>query len=139
MKKESAIKTLLAIVAASHLIIGVIGYFAPPEIAASLLEMIYKANVNVTPEIQHVIRITGAYMCAIGVMSIFAFLNPEKNRAIIHGIVVLLVLRVSQRFVFADQIQEAFGIPYGHLIGQSVFYLGLAALLFFFCPKKQVQ
>ena len=77
----------------------------------------------------------GAYMLTVGVLGIFAILNPLKNISIIYGISFLLLLRVIQRLVFAGQAYAVFGISPGYYWGQTICFLTLAILLIVFRPK----
>lgn len=132
-----ALKVLLAYVCLSHLILGGLGLFFPPDpIASRIIKAIYGATVVLTPQLIHVIRILGAFMIAIGFLAGLAFMNPSRNRSIIWGIILVLILRVSQRFIFAAEIQEAFGVTTGRLVGQSVFFLAIALGLFLLLPKE---
>jgi hypothetical protein len=135
MKKERMLRILLAIVSVSHLLLGVMAVIAPPETVARLAATFYGATLVVNPPLQHVIRIMGAFMIAMGVMSLFAFFNPAKHEGVIAGIVLLLLLRVAERLLFAGEIQRAFGVSSGHLWLQSAFFLALAAGLFFLRPR----
>jgi hypothetical protein len=117
--------------------LGGLGFLFPPDLVASrIIKATYGATVVLTPQLIHVIRILGAFMITIGFLAGLAFMNPFRNRAIIWGVIVLLVLRVSQRFFFAAEIQEAFGVTTGHLVGQSVFFLATALGLFLLLPKE---
>jgi membrane-associated HD superfamily phosphohydrolase len=134
MNRQTALRILLAIVSISHLLLGLLAVVAPPETVARLVATFYGATLEVTPAVQHVLRILGAYMMAIGVMAAFAFFNPAKQKGILAGIILLLVLRVAQRLIFASEIQQNFGVSAGHLWTQSAFFLALATALFWARP-----
>lgn len=135
MSKNSWLKAVLALVCVSHLVLGSIAFFSNPDILSKAALSFYGAVVTITPQFQHVTRILGAFMIAIGVLAAQAFLNPTKNGAIIWGVIVLLLLRVSQRFIFAAEIHEHFSISYGKLWLQSGFFLSLVIALFVLRPK----
>jgi hypothetical protein len=135
MNRTLALRMVLVIVCAAHLVLGIIGYAAPLGLLTQAIKLSYSASVTVTPELQHAGRIIGAFMITIGVMAAFALWKPQQNRYIIYGIAVLLLLRVSQRLIFAGQIHEVFEVPYWNLWVQSIFYFALAAALFFLRPK----
>ena len=125
------LRAILLVVCVSHLLLGAIAFFAVPDMVTGWAAAIYGATVTLTPALQHSVRIIGAFMVAIGVMADFALRDPVRNRAIIDGIGILQLLRVTQRVVFAAQVQETFGVSSGRLALQSVFFLalGLALLL----------
>lgn len=137
MNKPGLLKVVLAVVCLSHLALGILGFISSQGLVTEAIASAYGAALTMTPQLQHVLRILGAFMIAIGVMSAFALLNPVKNRAIINGIIVLLVLRVAQRLVFAQEIHDAFSISSARLWGQSAFFLTLAMALFFLAPRAE--
>jgi hypothetical protein len=135
-----ALRVLLAYVCLSHVILGGLGFLFPPDpIALRIIKATYGATVVLTPQLIHVIRMLGAFMIAIGFLAGLAFTNPFRNRAIIWGIILLLILRVSQRFIFAAEIQEAFGVTSGRLVLQAVFFLAIALGLLLLLPKEPVS
>jgi hypothetical protein len=134
MKKSNlAIKIVVGLVAAAHIIIGLIGVI--PWIPINIVLMFYGAALQINPQIAHIIQMFGAYMLTIGFLGIYAILDPVKNINIIYGVSFLLFLRVIQRLVFAGQAHAIFGISPGYYWGQTVCFLVLAILLLVFKPK----
>ena len=122
-----ALQLLLAYVCLSHLVLGGLAFVSLPEpLAASIIKWNYGAIIDLTPSLVHVIRIVGAYMIAMGVLAGLASMNPSRNRAVIWGIILLLLLRVAQRFIFFNEIQEAFGITTVRLLVQSAHFSAIA-------------
>jgi hypothetical protein len=138
MKRLLVLRAILVLVCVSHLVLGGIAYVSVSARVTKTIAAFYGASVTVTPQLQHVVRILGAFMIAIGVLSVFALYNPYKNRAIIDGIIVLLLLRVSQRMIFGNEVHRAFGVSYQHLWTQTVFFFTLALVLFLLRPKADV-
>jgi hypothetical protein len=136
MNRILVLRVVLVVVCVAHIVLGLIGYAAPAGPLTWAVETFYHASLTLTPELQHVIRILGAFMLAIGVMAGFACWKPEQNRYVIAGIVALLVLRVSQRLIFAEEINRVFQVPYWHIWGQAAFYFALAVVLFFLRPRE---
>lgn len=134
MNKLGLLKIVLAVVCLAHLALGALGFVAGANAVTEGVAATYGATLTLTPQLQHVLRILGAFMLAIGVLSAYAWRDPVKHRAIINGIIVLLLLRVAQRLLFAQEVHEAFALSYGRLWGQTAFFGALAALLFFLRP-----
>jgi hypothetical protein len=130
MKKETALRILLALVGLAHLALGLIANLAPPETLVKIVSESYGATIEVTPQAHHVVRILGAFMIGIGVMAMCACLDPRRNKAIIMGIITILVLRVIQRVVLAQEISSSFHISSLRLWGQAAFFLIIAIALF---------
>ena len=135
MNKDMAFKVLLALVAFAHLVLGLIANLASPEMLVKVMLAFYGASVEVTVQSHHVIRIIGAFMIGIAVMAFLACRDPQRNQAIVMGIITVLVLRVIQRIVFAQEITGAFHIPAGRVWLQVAFFLLTAIALFVLRPK----
>ena len=135
MTTYAILRIVLVLVAAAHLFLGAVAFIAIPETVTRWAATTYGATVTLTPPLQHVVRILGAFMLAVGVMAVFALRDPVRNRAIIDGIAILQLLRVAQRIVFSTQIQEAFAVPAGRLMLQSAFFLALAIALLLLRPS----
>jgi hypothetical protein len=136
MNKVTALKVVLTLVCLTHLGLGIVAFTGLPEPVTRTASAFYGVTISMTPQLQHVVRILGAFMIAIGVLSGFALFNPQQNRAIIDGVIVLLLLRVLQRVIFARDIHEAFALPYGRLWMQAAFFTALALALLFLGPRK---
>lgn len=132
------LRILLAGAAATHLVIGLAAIFVPPgDATASVLAASYGASFDMTPVTHHIIRVLGAFMLFTGAMALLAFRDPWKYRVIIYALAFLFVVRVLQRFIFAGEIQENFHISTARLVGQSLFFLALAAIYLFLRPKEE--
>lgn len=75
-------------------------------------------------------------MLVIGILAVFALCNPVKNIAITYGISILLILRVIQRFFFAQQALQHFEIPVAWYWAQTIFFLATACVLLWLRPKE---
>jgi len=136
MSIRTALRTVLAVVSLSHLLLGLGAVIAPAGTVAQLAAAFYGAQLSLSPALHHLIRMLGAYMLAVGLMSLMAYLNPEKNQAVVIGVVALLLLRVLQRLVFAAEIHDAFNVSSNQLWAQSAFFLAIAIALIVFFPRK---
>ncbi|NOX97450.1 MAG: hypothetical protein GXO98_05240 [Nitrospirae bacterium] len=136
LAKRVVFRLVLALVALAHIIIGIVAYI-PGVSVENLAKTFYKASVISNPQLEHVTQMFGAYMLVMGILAIFALLNPVKNRAITNGIIILLVLRVLQRLFLAKQTLEIFRIPSGWYWSQTIFFFAIAIALFLLMPKKK--
>lgn len=134
--KNTIFKLVLASVALAHMIIGLV-VCIPGMSVENLAKTFYKASVSFSPQLQHVAQMFGAYMLAVGILAIFALLNPVRNKAITNGIIILLSLRVLQRLFFAKQAWEVFQIPSGWYWFQTIFFASIAIALLLLKPKEE--
>lgn len=139
MTKMLILRILLIFVAASHLLLGLAGTLIPPgQFADSIIQVTYGGSFEIGPVTHHVIRILGAFMMAVGVMAAFAAFDPRRYVAVIYVIMFLFIVRTLQRLIFAEDIEEHFGIALWRLIGQSIFYLALGVALVLLRPRQGV-
>lgn len=122
-----ALQSLLWFVALSHVVIGA-GILLSPAFQR-LMALLYGADVDWTGELSYVLRILGVFMLVLGGMGVAAALHPLRNRVLVHGFAVVMVLRVLQRFVLQDEVTALFGIGGGRILFQAVFFLALATTL----------
>ena len=136
MNTLNALKVLLAMVAVFHIVIGLAAIFVPPgDFAGAIISSTYGASFDIGPVTHHIVRILGAFMIFVGVMAVFAFLEPERNKPVVYALIILFLIRVRQRIIFADELGEHFDISTVRLVTQSIFFVALAATLFYLRPK----
>jgi hypothetical protein len=135
MHKEGLLKVILGLVCLAHIGLGIAGFMAG-DVATQVAKVAYGANLMLTPQSEHLVRILGAFMIAIGALAGMAIRDPGRHRATILAIVLLLALRVTQRLLHADEIQSTFGIAKTHIWLQSAYFAALAGTLLYLMPKR---
>ena len=135
MMKDAALRIVLLLVGLAHLVLGLIANLASPETVAKVVSQSYGATIEVTAQAHHVLRILGVFMIGIGVMAGLACRDPRRNQAVIMGIITVLILRVVQRVLLAQEIASTFHISPARLWSQAAFFLLIAIILFVLRPK----
>jgi hypothetical protein len=135
MNRDGALRIVLALVGLAHVGLGLIANVAPPEMLQKAVSLFYGAKVALTDQSHHLIRILGAFMIGVGFMAFLACRDPRRNRAILFGIVVILLLRVIQRVVWMEDITGAFRIATLHVWIQAGFFLLTALALLALRPR----
>ena len=118
------LKILMWIIAGMHLVVGG-GLIVAPGFAQFMAE-VYGADVEWTPELCYILKPLGAFMVTLGILAVAAALNPSKNRVIVYGFVILHLGRALQRLVWAQEVQDAFGISASRNVANMVFFSVLA-------------
>lgn len=107
--KHTPLRALLWLICIYHVGFGLLAN-APSDLmhrcAASLLGI----NLPVDAALDYVIKPFGIYVMTFGVMMGVAAWNPVKNRSLISIGVVLFALRIAQRLLNLDGMQQAFNI-----------------------------
>ena len=133
-KRHFLLRIILGLVALAHVLIGLGGVIpaVPVEWLASIL---YGASLTVTPQIEHIVQMWGAYMLTVGVLAAFAVWQPVKNIFVIYGVSFLLFVRVLQRLFFAGQVESVFVVSPVWYWVQTVVFLAIPLALILLRPK----
>lgn len=128
------LRIILGLVALAHILIG-LGGIIPVVPTSWLANILYGASLTVTPQIEHIVQMWGAYMLTVGLIATFAVWQPAKNTFIIYGVSFLLFVRVIQRLFFAGQAFDVFGISPVWYWVQTVVFLAIPVALILLRPK----
>ena len=136
MNPKLALQILLGLVGLAHLILGLLANLVSPELLTKITALSYGATIDVTPQLHHLIRMLGAFMIGVGGLAFVAARDPQHHRAIIIGIIAILVLRVVQRVLAMDEVTAAFGLSTTRVWMQAGFFLAIAAVLLALLPPR---
>src|ERR1041384_188697 len=126
-------RTVLGIIILVNFMLG-IAAFLGPDTALNAIKAFYGTSLNLNPQLSYIIKILGAYLLGFGILGIFAWNNPVKNKAITDGIGILLLMRSAQRILFVNEISTTFGLSSTRLIWGILIYLAAALALFILNP-----
>lgn len=129
------LRILLAVVCLAHLTLGLGIMIGPPRLLELFAQAYGVAQVPTAAEFLYLLKPLGAYMLTISFLAAAAFRAPLQNRIAVHAVILLLLVRIVQRLVFANEAIQTFGLTTSQLITQSVFFLVLALGLFLFRPR----
>lgn len=131
-----ALRVVLGLVALSNIVIGLLGVI-PAIPVEKVVAIFYSAMLAVSPQLEHITQMFGAYMLTLGILAAFAIRDPARNVLIVYGIVFMLFLRTLQRVLFAGQASSVFGIPTGIYWAQTIIYFAVAVALIFLRPSSR--
>ena len=118
-----------------HMVLGVLGLISG-DFAAKLGAVVYGANVQVTPVFSYMAKYLAAYVFAFGVMMLMLASNPVKYRKLVFVALVVAVVRILSRLVFADELRAAFGIGMNRSLETIAVVAVLNLVLFILMPKE---
>ena len=121
------LQALLWFASLSHVVIGG-GIMLSPEFQRAMAS-VYGAEVDWTPQFTYILRPLGAFMFVMGLLLAAAALDPWRHRLIVYGLCGVLFLRVVQRVVFQQEIQNAFHIGAGRDLGTAGLFLAEAVAI----------
>jgi len=131
MNRHTAIKMLAGFMGIYHILMGTLGIVSGSW-AAWGAHTLWHANVTVDPQFTYLAKFLGAYVFAFGVMLLFIAKDPVRYGALVYPAVIVAVLRIGERLVFAGELKSAFGIGMDRTIGTiivvGVLNLGLLML-----------
>ena len=129
--KHTMLRALLWLICAYHVGFGVLANL-PSNLMRRCAVALLGINLPADAALDYVIKPFGIYAMTFGVMMGVAAWNPVKNRALISVGVVLFALRILQRLLNLDAMQQAFNIAPSRNLGTiavvALFGLALAWL-----------
>ena len=96
--------------------------------ASTYASMVFGMAIDVTPQMGYVLKSSGLYALAFGVLVLCAALKPERHVAVIYVTLGLYLSRFFNRLTSIDYIKTTFDVPESRA-WVAVFVLGLISLL----------
>lgn len=120
-----------------HCILGLLGTFASAEFIAKTVSTVYGVAPRVDLQFLSSARFASAYLLAFGVMMLLVAWKPREHHMFVWAAVVLFAIRVFDRLVYFNVLQDAYGITMAQnlrvLIPVAIILVGLIV----FRPKTQ--
>jgi hypothetical protein len=119
MNRYIGIKLLAGFMGIYHILMGVLG-IASGSLAAWGAHALWHANVTVDPQFTYLAKFLGAYVVAFGIMMLFIAKDPVRYGSLVYPAVVVAVLRIGERLMFANELKTAFGVGMDRTIGTII-------------------
>jgi hypothetical protein len=118
-----------------HIVMGCLGIVSGGA-AAWGAHVLWHANVSIDPQFTYLAKFLGAYVIAFGVMLLFIAKDPVRYGALVYPAVLVAVLRIAERLIFAGELKSAFGIGMQRTIGTIIIVGALNLGLLLLKPKE---
>ena len=135
MSRHTGIKILAGFMGVYHILMGILG-IASGSLAAWGAHTLWHANVTVDPQFTYLAKFLGAYVVAFGIVLLFIAKDPVRYGALVYPAVVVAILRIGERLVFASDLKAAFGIGMDRTIGTIIVVGVLNAGLLLLKPRE---
>jgi hypothetical protein len=135
MDRHTGIKALAGFMGVYHILMGICG-IASGSMAAWAAHALWHANVNVDPQFTYLAKFLGAYVVGFGVMLLFIAKDPVRYAALVYPAILVGLLRIGERLVFANELKSAFGIGMERTIGTIIVVGALNLGLFLLKPRE---
>ena len=135
MNQHTGIKVLAGFMGVYHILMGVFG-IASSSMAAWAAHALWHATVNVDAQFTYLAKFLGAYVVGFGVMLLFIAKDPVRYGALVYPAILVGVLRIAERLVFANELKSAFGIGMDRTIGTIIVVGALNLGLFLLKPRE---
>ena len=135
MNHHTGIKALAGFMGVYHVLMGVFG-IASGSMAAWAAHTLWHANVNIDAQFTYLAKFLGAYVVGFGVMLLFIAKDPARYGALVYPAILVGVLRIAERLVFASELKSAFGIGMDRTIGTIIVVGALNLGLFLLRPRE---
>jgi len=135
MNKHQGIRLLAGFMGVYHILMGILGIVSGAT-AAWGAHVLWHANVVVDPQFSYLAKFLGAYVVAFGVMMLFIAKDPIRYGALVYAAIVVAVLRIAERLIFAGELKSAFGIGMDRTIITVVVVVALNLGLLLLKPRE---
>jgi len=135
MNKHQGIRLLAGFMGVYHILMGILGIVSGAT-AAWGAHVLWHANVVVDPQFSYLAKFLGAYVVAFGVMMLFIAKDPIRYGALVYAAIVVAVLRIAERLIFAGELKSAFGIGMDRTIITVIVVVALNLGLLLLKPRE---
>jgi hypothetical protein len=135
MNSHTGIKILAGFMGLYHILMGILGIVSGSW-AAWGAHALWHANVTVDPQFTYLAKFLGAYVVAFGIMMLFIAKDPVRYGSLVYPAVVVAILRIGERLVFADQLKAAFGVGMKRTIATIIVVGALNLALLVLKPRE---
>jgi hypothetical protein len=135
MSRHTGIRVLAGFMGIYHILMGIFGILSG-SLAAWAAHTLWHANVNVDMQFTYLAKFLGAYVFGFGVMLLLITKDPVRYSALVYPAIVVAILRVAERLIFARELKSAFDIGMGRTIGTIIVVAALNLGLFLLKPRE---
>src|SRR5919202_5787050 len=122
--REKALKAILAVISIYHLGLGALA-FVSKTLAAHLARDVFDMNLVFTDQLSYIVGLLSVYAIIFGVFAALAAFDPVKYSYVIYVGILLYLLRLIHRILYADVVRNAFGVS------NLNYWLEIALIIFF--------
>lgn len=138
--REAVLKFLLAAFCVVNLVTGIIAFSSNSRLILLVGNLVYGVKLTaLETHTLYAIRMMGCLLLGIAVMCGLAAKNPARNKTVIYGLIVWLIMRVVQRVIDIEPFHQAFGASYFKLWFSIVFVSIVAVIFFLLLPKNDTN
>lgn len=129
--KHTALRGLLWVICVYHVVLGLCANLPPAQVQAAASALL-GLQLPQDPTLFQILKPFGVYVMVFGVMMGVTAWNPVKNRALITVGVILFALRLLQRLLNLEGVEQNLGVTSGRnwatIATVGAFALALAVL-----------
>jgi hypothetical protein len=110
MDKRLGLQLVLWSICIYHVVLGACGLLSE-DLAARLADVLFGMKVNPTPQLNYIVKVLGIYAIMFGLLAATAARKPERHPVLLNLIILLYVLRILDKIIFANLFITAFSAP----------------------------
>ena len=122
--RDKSLRVILAVISMYHLCLGALAFISK-TLAARIASDVFNMNLVFTEQLGYIVGLLAAYAIIFGVFTALAAFDPLKYAYVIHVGILLYLLRLVHRLLYADVVRNAFGVS------NLNYWLEIALLIFF--------
>ena len=109
-KSLGIFKFLAGFVSVYHFILGLVGTFASTDTVVWFVNRVYGVNPTIDAQFIYLAKFISIYMIVFAIAMAFLAWKPVKFRKLVWLPITLFSVRIIERLVFFDILNEAFGV-----------------------------
>ena len=133
--KQKYLKIVLAVISVYHIFLGILAYLSG-QWAVGIAKIVFGMTFSVNDQLLYVTKLLGIYALVFGIFAAMAAANPQKYRHVVEIGILLYVLRLINRLVFAGQIQQAFQVSTSSMLVEVLLIIFFGLALWMLRPKQ---
>lgn len=136
--KNRLLKIILAVISIYHIAFGLTA-FVSKNLAARIARDIFHMNLVLTDQLGYIVGLLAIYAIIFGFFTALATFNPAKYSYVIYVGILLYLLRLINRLIYADVVGDAFGVSNLNLWLEIILIIFFMLALFLLRPHQQAK
>ncbi len=130
---------LAGFVSVYHFILALIGIFGSTGFVVSVVNRVYGATPEINAQFLYLAKFISVYMIVFAIAMALLAWKPIQYRNLVWLPITLFGIRIIQRFVFFDLLNEAFQTTMARNLQVIIPIAILSIALFILRPKSEAQ
>lgn len=130
------LKIVILAISIYHIALGILAFLSE-NLAVALAKNFFGMTLIATPQLSYIAKLLGIYAFIFGIIMLYAMRDPDKHKEIINVAIVLYILRIINRLVFAGLVQSGFRVSDFSMVLEIILLVFFGGALWLLRPQKK--